>query len=246
MARTFDATTERLQVSSPAASPAADGTVAFWLKPAWSSGDSAEHYLWEYVGGTSGTNDRLHILKFSDNNLYAGWLRVSPTDNDRIAIADTGLFTSGTWAHWAMTWSDSGNRTTLYKNGSQVTQRTDPLATWTVNSTATIGNYHGNNADVRGDMCECGLWNAELSDTDIGALAAGFSPLMVRSASLIQYNPMWGRHSPEASVVGAASFAVTGATVADHPRIIYPGGAQYGNAGITVAPAAGGSLIAWF
>ena len=100
MARTFDATTESLRMSTPTVTPASAGTIAMWIKPAWNSGDSVTHNFLQCYGNSGGAgNVRMCFEKGSDNNIYVGWFQISPLDLDRIIQADTGLFTSRTWAH---------------------------------------------------------------------------------------------------------------------------------------------------
>ena len=75
------------------------GTILLWFKPNWSSGDSADHMLYT-CGVQSGAVPSaswafLRMEKFTDNNVYMG-AYINATDY-RVIVADTGLFTSGTW-----------------------------------------------------------------------------------------------------------------------------------------------------
>lgn len=70
-------------------------------------------------------------------------------------------------------------------------------------------------------MCEYGLWSSILNAENISALSKGASPLLVAPSTLEVYLPMVGNASPETNQLGPA-FTVTGATKADHPRIVYP------------------------
>lgn len=224
MARTFDATTEIIEKTSPTISIGSAGTLSFWVKPAWSSGDGVDHYF--FRAHTSG-NRFLSFQKFSDNNIYCGWLQVSALDDDRIVVADTGLFTSGTLAHWAFRWNDTANTCELFKNGVSVASRTSALVTYALTSQIIIGNYESTGSDARGDMSEFGLWTESLGNEDIAVLAKGFSPLLVRPDILLSYLPLVGKQSPEIDIVSNDDFTVTGATAGDHPGIFYPTQAFY-------------------
>ena len=222
MARTFDATTERLSSSDTTTCPAAQGTIAFWLKPAWNSGDSQYHFLWACHLRTSPSVRQFALLHANDNNLYCGWVDFGAGDFDELTVSDSGLFSSGTWAHWAMTWSDSADTIELFRNGSSVGTRTSGLVTY--GSGTGFAHYIGNlatDADARGDMAECGMWSSVLGAADIAALGKGASPMLVSPSTLDVYLPLIGNASPETNLLGA-SFTVTGATKAVHLRIQYP------------------------
>lgn len=222
MARAIASSGQALYKASPSAVPAADGSVSFWLNPNWSSGDSGAHYFynWLNVGETA----RCTFLKYSDNQIYCGWVTGAGGD-DRITISDSGLFTSGTWAHWCVTWSDSADLVTLYKNGTQVSQRTSALVTAAVTDKSTIGTYNntGTTEGMDGSIAEFALWNSVIDTTAIASLAKGFSPSMVRAHSLLLYLPLIGRSSPENSVRGNDAYTlVGGVSSSDHPRVIHP------------------------
>src|SRR5687768_11346777 len=140
MARTFDATTEILASTTTSTAPQATGTLAFWFKPAWSSGDSVRHNLFRVFLSTANVQE-FGCVKAADNNIYFGWID-DPTDFDEIVLADTGLFTSGTWGHWAFTWSDSANTMEIFKNASSVATRTTGLVTYAAGTgyTHQVGN----------------------------------------------------------------------------------------------------------
>jgi hypothetical protein len=182
MARQIDTTLTGISKASPVVSPGSIGTIAFWFKPDWSSGDSATHYMFNFLN-TAETN-RFTMLKYSDNNIYAGWV-ISPTDY-RIIVADTGLFTAGTWAHWAVAYNDSANTETLYKNGSVVSHRTSALVTGAAADLAVIGNYKSTGVNEGGDgaVAEVGFWSNNISTDDLGRLVQGLSPLMVSQSTL--------------------------------------------------------------
>lgn len=246
MARNFDTNTDDLNVASPSVSPSADGTIAFWFNPAWSSGDSVNHYLCNFItGGTA----ELHLVKADDNNMYAGWIKFSPLDNDRIVVADTGLFTSGTWAHWAFRWSDSADTCELFKNGTSVASRTSALATHVVNTNAIIGNAEATTSvGAMGTMQEFALYSASLSNDEITALAKRFSPMLVRPSALELYLPMHNGAANERNICGTDSYTANGTVDTDHTPMIYPAPPMYPTftAVAPPAPTYSPSNIIWF
>lgn len=239
MARTFDATTETIATTDVLTCPAAQGTVSLWIKPAWNSGDGVFRFLFKARLSSTPNNREWGIVRAADNNIYAGWVDFTAADFDELSVSDAGLFTSGTWGHWAMTWSDSADTIELFKNGSSIGTRTSALATYPAGTGYGhgIGNYPVSpTADVRGDLQEYALWSSVLSNADIAALSKGFSPSLISPSTLDVYLPLVGRQSPEIDIVSGAQFTVTGATVADHKGMFYPQAPMYPTV-TTAAPA---------
>lgn len=73
-----------------------------------------------------------------------------------------------------------------------------------------------------GYLAEAAIWNVALTDNEVAILGRGYSPLLVRPQSLVAYWPLIGNESPETDLRGGYNLTVTGATKADHPRIILP------------------------
>lgn len=124
--------------------------------------------------------------------------------NSRIALLDGNLATSG---------SNSSTSTPVGLNRT------------------TIGSFTGGTAGSPGSarttffsgmIAEAAIWNIALSAEEIAALAKGFCPLLIRPANLVGYWPLIGRNSPEIDRKSGFDMTVTGATAADHCRIIMP------------------------
>jgi hypothetical protein len=251
MARLVSADTDHISITPPTNSaPGSAGTISIWLKPTWNSGDSVAHYLFSFLGNTGGSaNIRFHFDKEGDNNIYCGWLRITPLDNTRLVVADTGLFASGTWAHWAYRWSDSANTQALFFNGTSIASSGAALTAYSLNERATLGNFQSaiNDAEIDGSLAEYGLYDTSLSNDEITALAKGFSPALVAPASLQAYLPLIGNASPETNLLGEA-YTVGGATKSDHPRIYYPTAPYYPSitAAAPPAPVAATMAPVWF
>lgn len=73
---------------------------------------------------------------------------------------------------------------------------------------------------MSGLIAEAAIWNAALTDAEVAVLAAGYSPLLVRSQSLVFYIPLVREIL---DVVGGVTITNNnGSTVGDHCRIILP------------------------
>jgi hypothetical protein len=76
---------------------------------------------------------------------------------------------------------------------------------------------------LNGQIAEAAVWNVALSAAEIASLSKGFSPLLIRPASLVAYWPLIGRHDPEIDPVGRFDMTLTAnPTTAAHPRVILP------------------------
>jgi hypothetical protein len=79
-----------------------------------------------------------------------------------------------------------------------------------------------------GLIAEAGVWDIALSDAEVALLGTPIgvntwlSPWMVRPENLVAYWRIWGRFSPEPDRVGGFGVTVSGATVADHPKVLFP------------------------
>ena len=72
-----------------------------------------------------------------------------------------------------------------------------------------------------GYLADVALWNIDLSDSDVAALAKGVSPLHIRPDYLIAYWPLAGRHDPEIDRVGGFQMTLVNAPtfISNHPRL---------------------------
>jgi hypothetical protein len=71
-----------------------------------------------------------------------------------------------------------------------------------------------------GDIAEVGVWNVALTADEIAGLAKGFRCRMIRPQSL-RFDLRMIRNLQDLSQ-GLAMTNTNGATVSNHPRIIYP------------------------
>lgn len=197
------------------------------INPNWSSGDSAIHQFWGF-GTYDGLDYRLFgFQKYSDNSIYLGWEGDAGHGGDqRITLADTGIFVSGTWANHIITWDDAGDVEKYYVDNIEKGSRTSTLTTQTLLGSETIGNvYEGLGAGSTADaiFAELARWDRVITEDERASLQAGFSPLCLING-LKQFIPLMGRESPEPDYVAGKTYTLTGTpSHSEHPRIIYPG-----------------------
>lgn len=224
----FDNIADRLSsATAPAATVA--GTIGVWFSPSWNSGDGVTHGIWWRT--TTPGDDAPSFQKFLDNNIYVGW-QGNGLGEQRIVIADAGIFVANTWAYHLFTWSDAANTEYYYVDNVQKGSRLAALTTWQTQQGRIIGNY-GNAAvfqDARGILAEYGEWSVVLDASERAALALGYSPLLICPQSLVSYCPLIAALRPEIDYKSAVPLINAGwVDPANHPRIIHPspGGGMY-------------------
>jgi hypothetical protein len=219
MGRLFNGSSDVISNTS-IATVGATGSMSLWLQPNWNGNDTVDHPFWMEDG------DFFTFQKYSDNNIYCGFRRGA--SDQRISLAATGLFSSGTWAHWLLTWSNAAGQT-LYKNGVSVGTHSltypspvNPNGLW-------VGNY-GTFAPVNANetIADFAYWNSTLSSSDAAKLAAGYRPVDVNSANLQVWWPLSGYSSPEPDISGNANNGtLTGTSQAPMPPSLGRGGRQF-------------------
>lgn len=214
MARALNGTSDVMTNASAMSTwlSASVGTAAIWYRPAGTPANSGTVYvndpLWVTSGndfglirGDTGSGDRVHAYNWDGN-----------------ADSVSAACTPGTWNHWI--WRHAGGELVLYKDGILAALTASGNSTGITNS-LRLGNVSGSGF-LEGDVAELAFWNVSLQDDECAALGKGFSPRMIRPASLTGYWPLGGRASPERDLRAGRALTLTGTTVADHPRVIYP------------------------
>lgn len=135
----------------------------------------------------------------------------------------------GAWSNVVGTYNGGAttNDPKVYINGvsQTITEKTTPTGSYPAD--ATLAFRIGNNATpgVRawdGMIAEVGYWNRILTEKEAYMLSKGYSPLFF-PRGLVVYVPLIGNHSPEKNYSNLKKTGtVTGATKANHPKIIYP------------------------
>lgn len=176
-----------------------------------------------FTSGTAGTyrilvnvalnsNNRF-VLLVSNSNLMGAWSVAGGTYSQ----ADGGSpATGGAWNHAVAVFGSTTSRR-VFLNGSQ----TGTNATSSSPSAPTgssIGCNSFDTADTHsGLIAEVGVWSAALSAEEITALAKGYSPQLVRPASLVACIPL----VRDLVDLKGAAWATTGVVdVGDHCRVL--------------------------
>jgi len=192
------------------------GTIAIRIKPNWSSGDGVAHIFWIYLDTSQ--NAHFMLAKWSDDVLIAGYHDAVSLD-ERIDVADSGHFTSGTEALWIYTWDCSTNEQFLYKDNSLVAS--DTVTDITLNPSPDDELTIGNNCSAFGEaladatLSEFAHWNRIISASERAILQNGKSPKIL--PGLIYYAPLRGIESPERDLANNNALTITGTVSATHP-----------------------------
>jgi hypothetical protein len=179
-------------------------------------------------------------MSIGDKDSTSFWVRLTFKGNDagdpilfqgfddigaNFAASTSTGFSVNTWHHLCAVAASSTSWNVLIDGGSKGTDTTSAAA-WTSIDHAAIGVIARSSlgAYMSGRLAEAAIWSAALTDPEVATLAAGYSPLFVRPASLVAYWPLIGRTSPEIDIVGGYDMTLTNSpTTAAHSRIIYPG-----------------------
>ena len=239
MARGFDGATQYLEYAG-AVLTAYPFTFSCWFNVSNVTGD---HYLMSIADQSTGTNYWTLVALGSVAGDPVSFVSRSGGSGN-LANTTTG-FSAATWTHACGVGTSATSRNS-YINGGSVGSNTTSSTPSGLDNT-DIGQVHTSGGHIGpplGSVAEVGIWAAALSVSEIAALAAGVSPLLVRPASLIGYWPLIGRYSPEIDLKGRAEMTVTGAVTAVPPRIIYPAGMPV--SGRDYAAAGGGPTVPIF
>lgn len=211
------------QYAEAASSPISSivGTLACWYRPGTVGNGTALG-----VGRTSGGTQYLALGITGAGVTFLEVQGASTTDD---ALA--GTLSAGAWSHICGV-SASATSRTAYKDGVAGTANTTNTGAIAALSATTVGGLNVNGSRVSfadGDIAEAAVWDVALTAAEIASLAAGFSPVVIRPASLVFYAPLSLGASPEQDLratrgltFGAAGAAPTKATT--HPRMFKPSG----------------------
>lgn len=236
MARTLNGTSDYLDLDSIKGSVSASaGSIGGWFKPANNDAVIRAIITWRID-----SSNRIELIDF--NGIAALNIRARHTGGGTNKDITGSSISAGSWAHAMVTWSSAADEWKYYLNGSQVGSTATGLGT--ISGTPAVF-YLGNDTFSEyavGDLAEWGVWTAALTAAEVASLAKGFSPLLVRPASILDTFAVMGSASPEPGSRGNSATLGGTPAKADHPRIIYPRRRTVYKA----IPAAGGSSIPVF
>ena len=186
--------------------------------------------LWYRVASTPTNRMAISLARSTGNGGFrlnvTGTTMLSQRVDDSgnpITSSTTVANTVGTWYHAAGVFLGSGSNITGYVNGVAGTPVTNTAPTLSTLNRLVIGTRLASGSPglyFDGDIAEVGVWNAALNADEIAGLAKGFPCRLARPSSLQFYSRLI-RNAMDIRG-GLALTNTNGATVSDHPRIIYP------------------------
>lgn len=220
MARTFSSGNYLALGSASALEITGDITIAAWVKISSSDVDNVLVGAYQTSGAYTGWG---FGAGFNGGGKISYW-----SNNNGAWQSSTGTVGNNAWTHIAVRISGTGaGAGTFYRDGAADGTFTHS-APGASGQSKTIGATADGSNPFDGSAAEIAVYSAALSADEVAALAKGFSPLLIRPASLVAYWPLVGRMSPEPDR-GKNNLAgtLTGSPAqAEHPRVYYPAGAQ--------------------
>lgn len=215
------ANSEAASAAAGAGATAAPLTLACWVNPDSVTGNDG------LVELNDGDTSDVFLLFLAAGVITAFTAQAAATAS---ATAGTALGT-GTWAHAAAVFVTAASRF-AYKNGVVGTEDTTSRTPAGIVQVRLGSQVAANFMD--GKLAEVGIWNVALDAAEVAALADGFSPRLIRPASLVHYYPLirgtvnQGGSSNTTLDRAKSAINLTEAntpTYADpHVRVIYPTG----------------------
>jgi len=240
MSRSFDDSQREYLQWTGAGPPVADYpfTLACWGKTDFSGGDQCLVWL-------GAMNSNVNILGYIGFTVAVGGN--NPVEATSMYGVTTGRasandYSLNTWHHVCGVFSAADSRKVILDGSTSGTDATSVPAdnVGGVAIGATSGLSHA--AYTSGAVAEAAVWDAALSDAEVAALAAGYSPLLIRPQNLVAYWPLGGLFGPrDHDLIGGRDLiAYNTPSWTDHRPLIYPGRPR------AVAPASPvGSRIPW-
>ena len=127
----------------------------------------------------------------------------------------------GVWQHACGTGGTGNNDWACFLNGTNKETST-ASATPASLSQLALGRRQAAapSAYLSGSIAEAAIYNVVLSDSEIAALASGFSPLLIRPQSIVAYWPLVRNDNDLVGTWNLTAFNTP--SFSDHPGTIYP------------------------
>lgn len=144
-------------------------------------------------------------------------------DSSGIVEAKTSTdWVADTWHNVVGVWASSSSRAIYLDGGGKGTNSTSRSVSGLDRLCIGVSADSTPIDHLTGGICEVGVWDVALTDTEAAILGLGYSPLFVRPQSLVAY---WRLIQDEdQDIVGGYDLtAYNTPSIADHcPKIIYP------------------------
>ena len=145
-----------------------------------------------------------------------------------VRSADTSAgYTASAWHHGCAVFAAANDRRVYLDGGNKGTSALDRSIGTDLDRVAIAAHEGSTPVYFDGTLAEAAVWNVTLTDAEVAILALGYSPLFVRSQSLLFYVPLI--RDTDNDIVGGLHLTAGGTpTVSAHPPIIYPANVQVG------------------
>ena len=180
-------------------------------------------YPLSFTGGLSicsinvlgSNNNRFAIITSS-----AGRIDVMSRVSSNVSAVTSTNAPLNQWSHVAGVIASTTSRAAYLNGGSKGTNTTS-VAPAGMNR-VRVGLSSTDGAPFDGRIAEFAIWNVDLTDAEVAALATGINPMGVRRGSLVGYWPLWGVDSPEPDYTGSGRSLVNTGSVAyeNHAPIV--------------------------
>ena len=178
------------------------------------------------------------LLQFADaddGNVDSGWTIDSRATNpntvqlnlvygtSNLRARSTNSLTLDSWVHVGITWTGGAlcAAVSIYFDGvveTNVCSNEGSGGRFGENMPLAIGNNNsGGSVSVAANMADFAIWDVELTAAEVSQLAGRALPTEVRGASLVYFNRLCGRQTPEPDAARASHGVVTGTAEVAHP-----------------------------
>lgn len=210
MARAFTNDSSQYLEASSTPVTAVPLTMACWF---YSTEDANKDLM--CIGSSSDQSN--FILRALDNE----YVYASTYDGGTYGAArSASKYGHNAWHHACGVWTDVDARAVFLDGANKGTESTSvtPVDQDRIGIGCYIwGGSTGHYFD--GYIAEAAIWNAALTDSEVAILAAGFSPLLVRPASLVFYAPLI--RDEDRDIVGGLSLSPQNTpSVTAHPPVL--------------------------
>lgn len=219
MARDFDGSTDRIDYANILNWSEQAQTISMWVYP--DVLDGARALIYDHAAeNTDSGGVNMRVINPGAIIFYqvygAAW--TNRQSNDYVLSINS-------WQHVLATWTgNGGSNIHIYVDGSEVAYRSDSDGSGGIvagtGSHSIGGRIYDDSKGFNGRFGAVGRWNRVLSAGEIGALAAGYSPLFFMNELKFAPDLIRGANDLISGKVGS----LDGTTVIAHPRIIRPAG----------------------
>lgn len=192
-------------------------TLAAWVKPAAVAADQCFLAL---ENSASNVNFFKLMYRGAGGGVSANHRSTASGGSEAFSSA----LSAGAMQHVCAVFETNSSRS-AYMNGGAKGTNTAANSTPSSINLLSIGRANSNGTPEDffvGDAAEFVIWGAALTDSEVAALGARVSPLLVRPAALLFYARLAGVAAPEPEVIGRRDLTVSGATLATHPALADP------------------------